>query len=99
MAEAKVDKMSVVIVVIKRRNDYHAMYEGNPAIWGCGASPYSAVVDLMTTHSDLFDSLENEDAPPCFLKKVKGKPGCKHSKNDGKCHADSSTRNDCPHNA
>lgn len=40
------------IVVSRRHADYHACYEGLPAVWGCGPTPSAAIGDLIQSHPE-----------------------------------------------
>lgn len=42
------------IIIINRKDDYHASLEGHPEIWGCGKCPDEAIGNLIRSHQEIF---------------------------------------------
>ena len=43
------------IIVTQRADDIHVSVEGQPGVWGCGKSMYSAIGNLVSAHKTLFN--------------------------------------------
>jgi hypothetical protein len=90
--------MTCVIVVTKRRDDFHAAVAGRPELWGCGNSHRAAIGDLVTAHGEHFN-IEKVEFPfkselqwVCNLRNYQGKCDCCK---DGECNAEENWRNGC----
>ncbi len=43
------------IVITSRGDDIHAALKGEPGVWGCGKSVWSAIGNLITAHPEEFE--------------------------------------------